>query len=44
MPSDKLLQLAEGLISKQLQRNSMHSYEQLMLYIHVLQVCDFLCV
>ncbi len=39
LPAEKLLQLAEVMVAKQAQRGGIHTYDQLMLYIHVLQVC-----
>ena len=41
LPSSKLLQLAEGLIVKQAQKAGITTYEQLMLYLHVLEVILF---
>ena len=38
LPVDKLLQLAENMVAKQAQKGGIHTYEQLMLYLHVLQV------
>ena len=39
LPAEKLLQLAEVMVAKQAQRGGIQTYEQLMLYIDVLQVC-----
>ena len=40
LPPDKLFQLAEFMTAKQAQKGSLHSYEQLSLYLDVLQVCS----
>ncbi len=39
LPAEKLLQLAEVMVAKQAQRGGIQTFEQLMLYIDVLQVC-----
>lgn len=40
LPTDKLLQLAEVMVAKQAQKGGIRSYEQLMLYLDILQVCS----
>lgn len=40
LPAAKLFQLAEIMTAKQAQKGSLQSYEQLSLYLHVLQVCE----
>lgn len=39
LPAAKLLHLAEVMVAKQAQRGGIQTYEQLMLYIDILQVC-----
>jgi len=39
LPAEKLLQLAEVMVAKQAQKGGIQTYEQLMLYIDLLQVC-----
>ena len=38
LPASKLFQLAEVMIAKQAQKGSLDSYEQLLLYLDILQV------
>lgn len=42
LPAEKLLQLAEVMVAKQAQRGGIQTYEQLMLYIDILQVCFYI--
>lgn len=39
LPAAKLFQLAEVMTAKQAQKGRLQSYEQLSLYLHILQVC-----
>lgn len=39
LPAEKLFQLAEVMTAKQAQKRSLHTYEQLSLYLDILKVC-----
>ena len=41
LPAEKLLQLAQVMVAKQAQRGGIQTYEQLMLYLDILQVCFY---